>query len=95
MALLVDAERVPLTAALREAAGERALQLALSGGDDYVLVFTLPPAALPGLQASGQPFHVIGRVEAGNGVRVLDRDGRDITPAAAGYQHFGGPDGQA
>lgn len=95
VALLIDAERVPLTAALRAAAGERALQLALSGGDDYVLVFTLPPAALPALQASGQPFHVIGRVAAGNGVRVLDRDGRDITPAAGGYQHFGGPDGQA
>ncbi len=93
--LVIDAERVPLTAALRAAAGERALQLALTGGDDYVLAFTLPPAALPALQASGQPFHIIGRVAAGNGVRVLDRDGRDITPAAGGYQHFGGPDGQA
>jgi thiamine-monophosphate kinase len=95
VALLIDAERVPLTPALRAAAGERTLQLALTGGDDYVLVFTLPPAALPTLQASGQPFHVIGRVEAGRGVRVLDRDGHDITPAAGGYQHFGGPDGQA
>lgn len=95
VALLIDAARVPLTAALHEAAGARALHLALSGGDDYVLAFTLPPAALPALQASGQPFHVIGRVETGNGVRVLDRDGRDITPAAGGYQHFGGPDGQA
>jgi thiamine-monophosphate kinase len=95
VALLIDAARVPLTAALREAAGARALHLALTGGDDYVLVFTLPPTALPTLQAGGQPFHVIGRVEAGNGVRVLDRDGRDITPAAGGYQHVGGPDGQA
>jgi len=95
VALLVDAERVPLTAALREAVGERALQLALTGGDDYVLAFTLPPAALPALQAAGHDFHVIGRVEEGRGVRVLDRDGRDITPAAGGYQHFGGPDGQA
>lgn len=95
VALLIDAESVPLTAALREAAGERALPLALSGGDDYVLAFTLPPAALPALQASGQPFQRIGRVEEGRGVRVLDRDGRDITPAAGGYQHFGGGDGQA
>ena len=95
VALVIDAARVPLTAALREAAGERALHLALSGGDDYVLAFTLPAAALPALEASGLPFHLIGRVEAGSGVRVLDADGRDITPAAGGYQHFGGADGQA
>lgn len=95
VALVIDAARVPLTAALCEAAGERALHLALSGGDDYVLAFTLPPAALPALEASGLPFHLIGRVEAGSGVRVLDADGRDITPAIGGYQHFGGADGQA
>ncbi|HEY9237568.1 MAG TPA: thiamine-phosphate kinase, partial [Burkholderiaceae bacterium] len=71
------------------------LHLALTGGDDYVLAFSLPPAALPALQASGQPFHLIGRVEAGSGVRVIDARGRDITPAAGGYQHFGGGDGQA
>lgn len=93
--LLIDAERLPLTAALREAAGERALSLALSGGDDYVLAFTLPPAALPALAASGQPFHCIGRIAAGRGVCVLDGAGRDITPAAGGYQHFGGDDEQA
>lgn len=93
--LLIDAERLPLTAALRATAGERALQLALSGGDDYVLAFTLPPAARPALAASGQPFHCIGRVAAGRGVCVLDGAGRDIPPAAGGYQHFGGDDEQA
>lgn len=95
VALVVEADRVPLTPALREAAGARALQLALSGGDDYVLAFTLPPAALPALQATGQAFQVIGRVEAGSGVHLLDGDGCDITPAAGGYQHFGGGDEQA
>lgn len=95
VALVIDAAQVPLAAALREAAGAQALPLALGGGDDYVLAFTLPPAALPALQASGQTFHIIGRVEAGSGVRVLDAAGRDVTPAAAGYQHFGGDHGQA
>jgi thiamine-monophosphate kinase len=93
--LVIEAERVPLTAALRGAAGARALPLALCGGDDYVLAFTLPPPALAALEASGQPFHLIGRVETGSGVRVVDAEGRDITPAAGGYQHFGGGDEQA
>ena len=87
---------ISLSAPLRSLLDEEAaLACALGGGDDYVLAFTLPPAALPALQATGQPFHLIGRVAAGSGVHLLDRAGRDITPAAGGYQHFGGQDGQA
>ena len=61
---------------------------ALSGGDDYVLAFTLPPVELAPLLADGWPVHVIGRVEAGQGVTLLDAHGQDITPAIRGYQHF-------
>lgn len=93
--LLVDAERLPLSFALRKAAGPRALELALGGGDDYRLAFTLPPHALTALRVAGFAFHVIGRVERGSGVRLRDGHGRDITPARTGYQHFGGGDGQA
>ncbi|MCL7462824.1 thiamine-phosphate kinase [Pseudomonas sp. NW5] len=93
--LLIEAARVPLSAALRAAAGEQALSCALSGGDDYVLAFTLPAQALAALQAAAPYFHVIGRVTAGQGVVLLDAEGHEITPARAGYQHFGGPDGQA
>ncbi|MCQ4348350.1 thiamine-phosphate kinase [Pseudomonas stutzeri] len=95
--VVIEAARVPLSSALREAAGTRAsaLALALCGGDDYVLAFSVPPHALTALQVADLAFHVVGRVEAGRGVRVLDASGRDITPAAGGYQHFGGGDGQA
>ncbi|HJR27344.1 MAG TPA: thiamine-phosphate kinase, partial [Pseudomonas sp.] len=60
----------------------------LSGGDDYVLAFTLPPAELPALLADGWPIHVLGQVVAGQGVTLLDADGHDITPKIRGYQHF-------
>jgi len=40
------------------------------------------------LLAGGWPVHVIGRVKAGQGVTLLDANGRDITPAVRGYQHF-------
>ncbi len=62
---------------------------ALSGGDDYVLAFTRPPAQLPDLQAAGWPVQVIGRVEVGQGVVLIDSAGADITPDIRGYQHFG------
>ena len=55
---------------------------------DYVLAFTLPRAELVPLLANGWPIHVIGRVEAGQGVTLLDATGQDITPVVRGYQHF-------
>ena len=90
VALFVEQQRLPLSAALLACMGDkRARQLALGGGDDYVLAFTLPAEKLDALRAMGQPVTVIGRVEAGQGVHLLDADGRVIEPRYSGYQHFG------
>ena len=87
--LLIENERLPISVALQEFLGDAPAQLAaLSGGDDYVLAFTLPPVELPTLLADGWPIHVIGCVVEGQGVGVLDAHGQDITPATRGYQHF-------
>ncbi|HWT68499.1 MAG TPA: thiamine-phosphate kinase [Pseudomonas sp.] len=87
--LQVELERLPLSAALRAFLGQTDAQnAALSGGDDYVLAFSLPPVELPSLLADGWPIHVIGRVVSGQGVTLLDADGQDITPQTRGYQHF-------
>lgn len=89
VALQVERERLPLSAALVAFLGQSgAERAALSGGDDYVLAFTLPSVELPALQADGWPIHVIGRVVNGQGVMLLDADGQDITPQTRGYQHF-------
>lgn len=91
VALRLELERLPLSPALRGFMGlEKARLAALTGGDDYIIAFTLPPAELAGLLAAGWPVHVVGRVEAGQGVSLHDAHGRDITPAVRGYQHFGG-----
>ncbi|KAB0492737.1 thiamine-phosphate kinase [Pseudomonas vancouverensis] len=85
----IEQDRLPLSEALLAFLGEPAAQAAaLSGGDDYVLAFTLPPVELPLLLADGWPIHVIGQVVAGQGVALLDVDGQDITPQTRGYQHF-------
>ncbi|WP_347902251.1 thiamine-phosphate kinase [Pseudomonas purpurea] len=87
--LQVEREKVPLSAALLTFLGRDAAQVAaLSGGDDYVLAFTLPPLELPALLADGWPIHVIGQVVAGQGVTLMDANGKDITPRTRGYQHF-------
>ncbi|QAX81669.1 thiamine-phosphate kinase [Candidatus Pseudomonas adelgestsugas] len=90
VSLVVERQKLPLSYALIAFAGDdKAYMAALNGGDDYVLVFTVPPVELVALLASGWPVYVIGRVEVGHGgVTLLDAIGQDITPAVRGYQHF-------
>jgi thiamine-monophosphate kinase len=87
--LLVQRERLPMSGALLAFLGlEEGRQAALTGGDDYVLAFTLPPSELDSLMSQGWPVSVIGQVVEGQGVALIDEQGQDITPLTRGYQHF-------
>ena len=62
------------------------IETILTGGDDYELAFTVPmelPERLADVAVT-----CIGRVEAGGGVTVLDRQGRPVTLSVGGYRHF-------
>ena len=63
--------------------GAASLEQALSGGDDYELLFTLPPE-----HKAPEGCARIGVITQGSGVKVLDGEGNDITPARRGYTHF-------
>lgn len=87
---IVRTESLPLSRALYALAGEeRAREFALGGGDDYELLFTVPPDRrdrLAALQGAGAPaVHCIGEVVAGRGVRVRLGQ-RDL--AVRGWDHF-------
>jgi thiamine-monophosphate kinase len=87
--LLIENQKLPLSEALVGFLGENAARVAaVSGGDDYVLAFTLPEEHLSALLTEGWPVHVVGRVMAGQGVTLVDASGQDITPQIRGYQHF-------
>ncbi|SDV11757.1 thiamine-phosphate kinase [Pseudomonas mucidolens] len=87
--LVIEQQRLPLSLELLAFLGEEeSRSAALSGGDDYVLLFTLPPTELAPLLDSGWPVKVVGRVEQGQGVALVDSVGLDITPVMRGYQHF-------
>jgi len=94
VAAAIEAERVPLSSAARQAlsADPSLLPLVLTGGDDYELLFAAPPAAAEPLAALsgalGLPVTRIGRIGAGSGVLVRDGAGREIELASAGFQHF-------
>ena len=69
-----------------------ALQFALSGGDDYELCFCVPASRLAQVQADlsrvGGGATRIGRIVAGEGVRVRGQDGAWLELATSGWEHF-------
>jgi thiamine-monophosphate kinase len=84
--LVIHADRVPLSPAAEEALADDLdlLPVILTGGDDYEVLFTAE-AAIP---KQDTLVTEIGEVVSGSGVRVLDRDGVEISLAQAGFRHF-------
>ncbi len=64
----------------------------LAGGDDYELAFTVPAERIDAMNDAltgvGCAITCIGRVVEGEGVRVLDSVGNEITPPRGGWEHF-------
>lgn len=73
-------------------ANPRLLEAALTGGDDYELLFTVDPQRTPEVAVLSDrldlPLTCIGWLERGQGVCVLARDGREITLPSTGWTHF-------
>jgi thiamine-monophosphate kinase len=88
----IDAAALPVSDALVTAVGrELAREYALTGGEDYELLFTVPLARLGAMthaMALGLgPVTRIGTVMSGNGVRVSARGGV-MQFSGAGFDHF-------
>lgn len=67
---------------------EMALTLALNGGDDYELCFTVPLKKEKLLKKLKGHVTRIGEIEAKPGLRLHYRDGKRYTGKIAGYRHF-------
>ena len=86
----VEVERVPIEPTVKTHFGERALELALSGGEDYELLFTGKAEVIDRVnrKAAG-PITVIGEIEAGReGVTLVDSQGKPINLTKRGWEHF-------
>jgi thiamine-monophosphate kinase len=93
---VIEAAALPLSEPFRRVLAQdpALLDLALAGGEDYELLFTVTPdreAELAGLAGSvGVPVARVGRIAGPEeGLTVLGRDGRPISPRKGGYDHFG------
>lgn len=86
----LDVDRLPTSAAMRELFAEEAcIDYALAGGDDYEIIFTVPPqqAAALAANAGEAPLTSIGVMTAGQDVQCT-RGGTPFTPRRTGYDHF-------
>lgn len=75
----IDEASLPLSDELLSVSsryGWDAVELAVSGGEDYELLFTMAPGTVLSI-----PFHVIGRVTEGNGIRWSGHN-------HMGFRHF-------
>lgn len=90
---LVEEEALPVSAALRAAAGHEAAAELLCGGEDYELCVAAPPAQSAALQsaaaAAGVALARIGRLAPGSGIQLL-RGGAVTQFTSPGFDHFAG-----
>ena len=65
---------------------------ALTGGDDYELLFTAPPAARDAVATAARESQTavsrIGQIEAERGLRLLDRQGQSVPNTYNSFDHF-------
>jgi thiamine-monophosphate kinase len=92
----IDADRIPIAEAAVEVAGSAgvdAVQLALGGGEDYELLFTVPHGAADDIlgelaQATGTPSTVIGNIQNGPAEVKIIKAGQPVGIAVSGFDHF-------
>jgi thiamine-monophosphate kinase len=91
----LEEDRLPLSPVFREALAEdpQLLELAWSGGEDYELLFTVPPAKEPLLAqvaaACGILLTRLGTIgPPENGLQIVDSEGRLRQPTCSGFNHF-------
>ena len=86
--------RVPMSDAARAAlaADPAMLETALTGGDDYEIVCTVPAAKADAFRgaakAAGVPVTEIGEIKAGEDVRFVDSHGQALAFKRASFSHF-------
>ncbi|WP_370627434.1 AIR synthase-related protein [Rhodoferax sp. PAMC 29310] len=65
---------------------------ALTGGDDYELLFTAPPAARDAVASAARHSQTlitrIGQIDAAPGLRLVDSRGQPLPNAYASFDHF-------
>jgi thiamine-monophosphate kinase len=88
---VVYSDKIPLSASLLKSVKQLkkpALHYALSGGEDYELLFTVPPAKVKRLESLRVPLTEIGTITKERELFIMSVDGRKKPLRPSGYDHF-------
>jgi len=88
---LIYSNKIPVSPILLRAMDnlrKHPLRYALSGGEDYELLFTVPPAHVKRLQLLNIVATEIGEITRTRGLYIVDDKGREKTLKPTGYNHF-------
>ncbi len=89
---IINIEAVPVHPAVKSAFGKNALDMALSGGEDYELLFSAGHDIMENVKEQfACPVTVIGKIVAADKhqVKLLDSAGKIYIPSGKGWNHFG------
>ena len=87
----IEVDRVPVQPAVKANFGDRALELALSGGEDYELLFTGSTEAIDKVRTKAPcPITVIGEILADKAgkITLVDSQGKPFILSKKGWEHF-------
>ena len=88
---LINVDLIPVAPAVKECFGQRALELAMTGGEDYELLFTASPTVINKVKKAIQcPITVIGEITAKkvSKVTLIDSHGKKFKTKKTGWDHF-------
>ena len=94
---VINADRVPVAAELLNVVPHRARELALTGGEDYEILYIGDADAIAQVNAAQPDFRsgdygvigeIVGKKNAQSEVTVLDQTGRRIEFGSKGWDHF-------
>ena len=87
----IDVDRLPVLPPVRQVFGDKALEMALTGGEDYELLFTGDSDHITRIQAESPcPITVVGEITGGNPgeIRLFDSSGNPVKIRQSGWEHF-------
>ena len=88
---LIYLDQIPVQPVVKSRFGAGSTEMALSGGEDYQLLFTAKSDIVKEVQRhSDYPITIIGEIGELKtpAIRVVDRAGRDYLPGRTGWDHF-------
>jgi thiamine-monophosphate kinase len=89
----IQIDLLPVAPAVKAHFGDHAIELALSGGEDYELLFTAPAPVMEVVKSNiGCPVTIVGEmvVDHDTGVTLLDKNGNEFNLPKTGWDHFPG-----